>query len=47
MRSLQTVSRGEGPSFISHTGIAAPFLRPNVDTDIIMPLNGRLALMGR
>ena len=47
MRSMQTVSRGEGPSFISHTGIAAPFLRPNVDTDIIMPLNGRLALMGR
>lgn len=31
--------------FHRHTGIAAPFLRPNVDTDVIMPLNrqGRAA----
>ena len=41
MRILQTVTRGDGPSFVSHTGIAAPFLRPNVDTDLIMPLNRR------
>lgn len=41
MRTLQTVNRGVGPSFVSHTGIAAPLLRPNVDTDIIMPLNGQ------
>ncbi len=26
-------------AYISHTGIAAPFLRPNVDTDLIMPMN--------
>jgi 3-isopropylmalate/(R)-2-methylmalate dehydratase small subunit len=39
MRALQTVTRGQGPTFVSHTGIAAPFLRPNVDTDVIMPLN--------
>jgi 3-isopropylmalate/(R)-2-methylmalate dehydratase small subunit len=26
-------------AFVSHTGIAAPFLRPNVDTDLITPLN--------
>lgn len=26
-------------AFVSHTGIAVPFLRPNVDTDLIMPLN--------
>lgn len=41
MRVLQTITRGDGPSFVSHTGIAAPFLRPNVDTDVIMPLNRR------
>ena len=41
MRVLQTVTSGDGPSFVSHTGIAAPFLRPNVDTDVIMPLNRR------
>lgn len=26
-------------AYLSHTGIAAPFLRPNVDTDLIMPMN--------
>ena len=39
MRILQTVSGGSGPSFIRHTGIAAPFLLPNIDTDIIAPLS--------
>ena len=28
-------------AFVRHTGIAAPFLRPNVDTDLIIPLNRR------
>lgn len=37
----QTVSRGDGPTFVSHTGIAAPFLQRNVDTDVIMPVDRR------
>jgi 3-isopropylmalate/(R)-2-methylmalate dehydratase small subunit len=39
MRARQTITKGDGPTFVSHTGIAAPFLRANVDTDIIMPAN--------
>ena len=41
MSPLQTVPRGNGPSFVQHAGIAAPFLLPNVDTDIIAPLSPR------
>ncbi len=39
MTNLQTVSGGGGPRFVRHVGIAAPFLRRNVDTDIIAPIN--------
>ena len=28
-------------AFTKHTGIAVPFLRPNIDTDLIIPLNRR------
>jgi 3-isopropylmalate/(R)-2-methylmalate dehydratase small subunit len=38
MRILQTATRGDGPTFVRHTGIVAPFLRRNVDTGVIMPL---------
>ena len=34
--SRQTV---EGPRFVRHTGIAAPFLWPNVNADVIAPIN--------
>lgn len=34
----QSQERG-APVFVRHTGIAAPFLRHNVDTDVISPLN--------
>ena len=37
--SPQQVVRREAPVFMQHTGIAAPFLRHNVDTDVISPLN--------
>ena len=39
MTNLQTASGGGGPRFVRHVGIAAPFLRRNVDTDIIAPIN--------
>ena len=39
MTNSQTVSEGGGPRFVRHVGIAAPFLRRNVDTDIIAPIN--------
>ena len=34
------------PVFVRHTGIAAPFLRHNVDTDVISPLNPNPILPG-
>ena len=37
--SPQQVAGREAPIFERHTGIAAPFLRHNVDTDVISPLN--------
>lgn len=37
--SPQQVAGREAPVFVGHTGIAAPFLRHNVDTDVISPLN--------
>ena len=39
MRMLQSPQGGNGPSFVRHAGIAAPFLRRNVDSDIIAPIN--------
>ncbi|HSH76878.1 MAG TPA: 3-isopropylmalate dehydratase small subunit [Longimicrobiales bacterium] len=36
----------EAPVFVRHTGIAAPFLRHNVDTDVISPLNPNPILPG-
>lgn len=39
MRTLQSVARGGGPTFVRHTGVPAPFLQRNVDTDIIAPIN--------
>ena len=39
MRILQSAAGGGGPTFVRHAGIAAPFLQPNVDTDIIAPIN--------
>ncbi len=36
---MRRQQRREAPVFTSHTGIAAPFLRHNVDTDVISPLN--------
>ena len=39
MRIVQTVSGGSGSRFVRHTGIAAPFLEPNVNTDVIQPIN--------
>ena len=37
--SAQQVAGRRAPVFVRHTGIAAPFLRHNVDTDVISPLN--------
>ena len=37
--SAQQVAGRTAPVFVRHTGIAAPFLRHNVDTDVISPLN--------
>ena len=39
MRNLPTVSGGSGPRFLRHTGIAAPFLLRDVDSDVIAPIN--------
>jgi 3-isopropylmalate/(R)-2-methylmalate dehydratase small subunit len=39
MSPVQSAGGGRSRSFVSHTGIAVPFLRPNVDTDLITPLN--------
>jgi 3-isopropylmalate/(R)-2-methylmalate dehydratase small subunit len=44
---LPTISSQDNPrQFVSHTGIAAPFLLPNVDTDLIIPLNPRPGTAG-
>ncbi|MDE0248187.1 MAG: 3-isopropylmalate dehydratase small subunit [Gammaproteobacteria bacterium] len=39
MMALQSAAGGSGPVFVRHSGIPAPFLRSNVDTDIIAPIN--------
>ena len=42
----QQSSERRAPIFVRHTGIAAPFLRHNVDTDVISPLNPNPILPG-
>ena len=39
MRNLPVVSGGSGPRFVRHIGMAAPLLLPNLDTDVISPIN--------
>ena len=39
MKKLPVVSGGSGPRFVRHTGIPVPLLLPNLDTDVISPIN--------
>ena len=45
--TVQQQAQGRSaPVFVRHTGIAAPFLQHNVNTDVISPLNPNPILPG-